>query len=348
MPKISVILPVYNSEKYLIDSLESLSKQTFRDFEIIAINDGSTDGSLEILKKYASNEPRLRIISRENKGITKTLNEGIELSKGEYIARMDADDICYPLRFEKQLEYLAENELDVCGTKYERIGTQTGIPNLPIDCNDCYFHLLLGSAMAHPSILIKSSVLKKYKYSENFKYAQDYELWCRMAINKVKMGNVPEVLLKYRYSSNNISGSKKNEQIYFASSAGKNYWHNVSISKGIPYPVCVIDLLNNDFEDLKNSLRSLLKLQERLISYHDKNDCFNNFLNKKMLILLGKLSVYGITPMLPFLKRLALKPKTKIIYSLLAITRVVVIKEKLKKMSSGLLKNKVNKILYEA
>ena len=349
MPKISVVLPVYNSEEYLIESLESISNQTFRDFEIIAINDGSTDNSLEILKNYARKEPRLRIISRENKGITKTLNEGIELSKGDFIARMDSDDICLPLRFEKQLEYIINKNLDVCGTKYQRIGLQTGIPDLPISCEDCYFRLLFGSAMAHPSILLRKSIIKKYRYNENFKYAQDYELWCRMALDKIKIGNVPEVLFKYRFSSNNISVAKKKEQSYFAQIAGKNYWENTDISRDIIYPLCSIDTLNNSFYDLNNSIKSLLKLQNRLTYYNINNNYFNRLFNSKYLILLSRLSVYGLLPMLPFLKRISgLSTKTKIIYSLMGLTRIVSIKEKSKEILPEPLKGEIKKILYKS
>ena len=215
MPKISVILPVYNSGKYLIESLESLSCQTFRDFEIIAINDGSKDNSLKLLEDYAKKESRLRIISRENRGITKTLNEGIYLAQGEYIARMDADDICLPNRFELQLEFIEKNNLDVCGTQYLKFGTLTGISNLPLKCEDCYATLLLNSPFGHPSILIKTKIIKNYKYNENVLYAQDYELWCRLAINKIRMGNLPNILLKYRYCSDSINCSEFNNSFIY-------------------------------------------------------------------------------------------------------------------------------------
>lgn len=343
MPRISVVMPVYNSAKFLVDALESISNQTFTDFEIIAINDGSTDKSLELLQNYAKKEHRLRIVSRENKGVTKTLNEGIDLATGEYIARMDADDISLPLRFERQLKYLVNNNLDVCGTQYERFGTKTGFSNMPINIEDCYYRLLLGSTMAHPSILIKKYVIAKYKYNDNIKYAQDYELWCRMALDKRKIGNVPEVLLKYRYSSNNISSSKSIDQINSAITTGTKYWVNIDISKGVPYPLCVIDSFNNNISDLKNSIMSLIILKNRL----NKNIYMSNILNSELLLLLGRLSVYGLNNILPFLKHIPnLNNKSKIICSLLALTRVMRIKDKLNNIIPSSIKAKICNYFY--
>ena len=343
MPKISVVMPVYNAEKYLIESLESLSNQTFRDFEIIAINDGSTDSSLKILQEYSKKEPRLRIISRENKGITITLNEGIDLAKGVYIARMDADDICLPNRFELQLEFLEKNNLDICGTQYLKFGTLTGISNLPLKCEDCYFALLLNSPFGHPSILIKTEIIKKYKYNENILYAQDYELWCRLAIYKIRMGNLPNILLKYRYCSDSITSSKKSQQKYFAQTIGKNYWYKNDISKDIPYPKSVIDTANKDKNDLKESLMSLVELQKRL-----KNSSYmNELLNSLQLMLIGRLSIYGLKSILPFLKRNKnIKTKTKFLYAFLALTRAMLIKEFIMNLLSNSLKEKIRNVLY--
>lgn len=344
MPKISVILPVFNAEKYLIESLESLSDQTYRDFEIIAINDGSTDNSLNILQEYAKKEPRLRILSRENKGITKTLNEGIDFANGEYIARMDADDISLPKRFELQLEFIEKNNLDICGTQYIKFGTLTGISNLPLKCEDCYFALLLNSPFGHPSILIKTEIIKKYKYNENIKYAQDYDLWCRMALDNIRMGNLPLVLLKYRYCSNSITSSKKPQQKYFAQSIGKNYWNKCEISKDIPYPICVIDTDNKNVNELKKSLQSLIELQKRFLD----SSYMNDLLNSLQLMLLGRLSIYGLNNVLSFLKRNKnIKTKTKFLYAFMALTKAMLIKEFIMNLLSNSLKEKIRKYLYE-
>lgn len=343
MPKISVILPVYNASKYLIKALESLSNQTFNDFEIITINDGSTDNSLELLEEYAKKEPRLRIISRENKGITRSLNEGIDLAKGEYIARMDSDDISLPQRFEKQLNFMSVNNLDVCGTQYERFGTKIGFSNMPINCKDCYYKLLLGTAMAHPSILIKKSVIEKYMYNESIKYAQDYDLWCRMALDKIKMGNTNEVLLKYRFSSDQISSAKNILQISYAQATGKNYWQNSDLVKDLSYPYCVIDSLNNNYKDLKITINSLLELHNRI----KQSDYMRKFILSLQRGMILRLSVYGLNSLLPLLKKIPdLNNKYKYFYSLIALTRAMIIKEKIKRIIPSNLRTIISNILY--
>lgn len=338
MPRISVILPVYNASKYLLESLESLSSQSFDDFEIIAINDGSTDNSLQLLQEYSKKEHRLRIVSRINKGITKTLNEGIDLAEGEFIARMDADDISLPQRFEKQLNFLENNNIDICGTQYETFGSLSEISNMPINCEDCYLRLLLGFSIAHPSFFVKKSILSKYKYNEKCKSAQDYELCCRMALGKVKMGNCPDVLLKYRYSPNSISSTRTKEQNSFALTSSKKYWEQMEITQDIPYPLCVIDSLNNNLDDLKNSMKSLIELHKRL----KDNNYMNGFIHSKQMLLLRRQSFYGLSNVLPFLKRIRnLNIKTKIIYSLMAITKVMKIKEYINKLLSNSSKQKI-------
>ena len=290
MPKISVILPVYNAEKFLNECLESLLNQSFKDFEIIAINDGSTDYSLELLKKYLKKDSRLRIISRENRGITKTLNEGISLSKGEYIARMDADDICFPERFESQLKILEKYNYDLCGTQIEKFGSISGISNYPISCEDCYRQLFFKSSFAHSSIMVKKAILTHFKYNEEIRYAQDYDLWCRMALNKVRMCNLPTVLLRFRCSSGQISSSKHYLQLQFAQKIAKNYWKFNDMTKDIYYPLCLLDSRNNSEEELKKSLDSLSKLQNRI---HNTN-YINNYIIKKQFNLLIRLSSCGL------------------------------------------------------
>ena len=128
-PIISVVMPVYNAESYLEEAIESVVSQTFKDFEFIIIDDGSSDNSLEIIKKFSKNDNRIFYISRENKGIIHSLNEGLNKSSGLYIARMDADDVSYPKRLEIQYNFMVENKLDICGGDYISIGQDGLIKN---------------------------------------------------------------------------------------------------------------------------------------------------------------------------------------------------------------------------
>lgn len=197
---ISVVMSVYNGEKYLVEAIESILNQTYENFEFIIINDGSKDNSVEIIKDYMKTDNRIVLIDRENKGLPYSLNEGINIAKGEYIARMDADDISLPTRFEKQIKYMEENKLDVCGSYIKLFGdnTKEQIVKYPINHDDIKFRLLFMSSLAHPTAILKKQIFGKVKYRDDYKVAQDYQLWCDVVNANFKIGNIPEVLLNYR------------------------------------------------------------------------------------------------------------------------------------------------------
>lgn len=198
--KLSVLMPVYNAEDYLIEAIDSVLNQTYRDFEFIIIDDGSQDGSSHIIKSYS--DPRIKYLRNEtNLRISKALNKGIALAGGKYIARMDADDVCHPQRFEQQLTYLEKHpEIDIVGswtcnfsdnfryynktkTKPEQIKVKT----------------LFGSPFIHPSVMGKAAIFKAYKYSPDFVPSEDYEFWNRLTFHKeVVAANLPSYLLNYR------------------------------------------------------------------------------------------------------------------------------------------------------
>lgn len=199
-PKISVLMSVYNGEKYLCEAIESILNQTFKDFEFLIINDGSTDKTGKILESYE--DSRIRIINnKENIGLTKSLNKGLKLAKGKYIARMDADDISLPKRFEKQVKFMDKNsEIAVCGTWLKLIGNNIGdIWKVPSDSETLRSLMLFYPALYHPTTFIRKALLEKYnlRYDESFICSQDYDLWARMA-EKLKISNLKEVLLFHR------------------------------------------------------------------------------------------------------------------------------------------------------
>jgi glycosyltransferase involved in cell wall biosynthesis len=221
VPEISVLMPVYNAEKYLKQAIESIIEQTFNDFEFIIINDGSTDTSLSIIEGYASRDQRIKLVSRENKGLVYTLNEGLGLSRGKYIARMDADDISFVYRFQKQYEFLQINdEYAVVGSKVELIDDE-GMPLIEMidiyehnDIDEAHINCLLGGAVImHPTALIrKASILAVGGYDERFKHAEDYDLWLRLA-EIGKLHNLNEVLLSYRQHLESIGYANREGQL---------------------------------------------------------------------------------------------------------------------------------------
>ncbi|MBA7489541.1 hypothetical protein ES702_00075 [subsurface metagenome] len=213
-PKITVVMPVYNGEKYLKEAIESILNQTFTDFEFIIINDGSTDSSFEIIQNYE--DERIKIINNEkNIGLTKSLNKALKVARSEYIARQDADDVSLPNRFERQTRYFEKYpELALVGTSiYEidengnTIGKNIALTNPGIK------NLLRGNKFTHGSVMFKKKVIDRLGgYNESLKYAQDYELWLRIA-KHYEVRNLPDTLYQLRSHSKKIGVSTSEREL---------------------------------------------------------------------------------------------------------------------------------------
>lgn len=212
---ISVILPVYNGEKYLKEAIESILNQTYKDFEFIIINDGSKDSSLEIIREYEKKDERIVVVSRENKGLIATLNEGMERAKGKYIARMDQDDISLPERFERQIKVMKNNNIMVCGT-YTKVIDEDGkyIKDgiVPTQDDEIVKKLLeCTNPLFHPTVMFKK--FDNIFYNEFAHNCEDYELWLKYTeIGKIE--NLPEYLLKYRIELSSITNSGRYLSFY--------------------------------------------------------------------------------------------------------------------------------------
>ncbi|MBS7562852.1 glycosyltransferase [Mucilaginibacter sp. Bleaf8] len=206
MPKISVILPVYNTELYIKEAVDSILNQTFKDFELLVINDASTDNTLHILQQI--NDDRLKIINNEtNLKVVKSLNKGLDLAQGEYIARMDADDIAHPQRFEKQLRFFETNpDVDFVGSWVQTFGSESNVMKAATEHDHIKVRLFFLNPIFHPAVMFKkqSFNVNGYRFDERFTNAEDYGMWVK-AIDTLKFANVPEILLKYRVHNNNVS-----------------------------------------------------------------------------------------------------------------------------------------------
>jgi glycosyltransferase involved in cell wall biosynthesis len=213
--KISVIMPVKDGEKYLSEAVDSILAQTNTNYEFIIIDDGSTDATPSILNGYI--DPRIvRIKNKQNVGIPTSLNEGIALAKGEYIARMDADDISLPERFEKQAAYLDHHlQIGVVGSSIKTINEQGHIIGSSSFSNDpelMEWVLLFGSPMAHPSVMMRTALVKKAGgYSTKYILSADYDFWGRLS-KHTKLANLSETLLYYRVHAESISIKNRTEQ----------------------------------------------------------------------------------------------------------------------------------------
>ncbi len=258
-PKISVVMSVYNGEKYLKEAIQSILQQTYQDFEFIIINDCSTDKTNEIIKSF--NDPRIKVIdNQENIGLTKSLNKGVGVAKGQYIARMDADDVSLPHRFKTQIEFLEKNfQYALVGSSYYQINdtgkirvyTKVLIGNLELHSG-----LLEQNWFVHGSVMIrKSAFISCNGYNEEFKYAQDYDLWLRLS-EHFKIANIEEPLYYWRSTPDCVSVLKKDKQMYYANLA-------VSLAKIRNIFVSVIVPTYNRPEMLREALKSIFAQTHR-------------------------------------------------------------------------------------
>ena len=212
-PRISVVLPVYNAEKYLEKAIRSILEQTFSDFELIIVNDGSIDQSENIV--LSIKDSRIYYVSNEcNMGIVRSLNKGIALARGEYIARMDADDISDKRRFEKQLAFLEDNpDIGLCGSSLKVLG-ENRILRYSGSNEEIQFDFLTHNAIAHPVVMFRKSLLLKYGFSYQSEYfpAEDYYLWVKLG-EVCQFYNLEEPLLEYRLHQESVSHSQRQNQM---------------------------------------------------------------------------------------------------------------------------------------
>lgn len=210
-PLVSVVMPAFNAEKYIPEAIESILNQTFKDFELIIIDDGSTDKTWNIIQEYAKKDGRIIPVRNEkNLKICKTLNKGVVLSKGVYIARMDSDDWSYPDRFEKQVEFMEKHQDVVVSGGYVEVSDENlatlYLKKYPLLDNDIRKKMFIYNPFTHPCVIFRSEELKLENpiYNHDFYDAEDYDLYFRLG-KKRKMANINDVLLKYRVSSGSIS-----------------------------------------------------------------------------------------------------------------------------------------------
>lgn len=207
MPKISVIMPVYNGEKYLREAIDSILAQTYTDFEFIIIDDGSADTSQQIVRSYT--DPRIRFYQNEhNMGVAATLNRGLDLAAGEYIARMDADDISLPTRFEFQVDFLDKHlHTAVVGCEVYFFDENGFIRNGGYSSNfrQMKVDLFFFCGLAHPSVMMRKSMVRRVGgYDLSFNGLEDYELWSRIS-DSYEITAIPHVLFKYRIHGSQVT-----------------------------------------------------------------------------------------------------------------------------------------------
>ncbi len=207
-PEVTVLLPVYNGEKYLRESLASLLGQSYRAFELLVIDDGSTDASLDIIESV--HDSRLKLVKNAgNQGLVYTLNRGLALAAGRFLMRMDADDIALPQRIERQLNFMrCHPTVGISGTWSRTFGAveKPWETRFPVGHEDIVAHMLFHTALSHPTAMMDLAQMRSHHlaYDKQAQHAEDYDLWVR-ASACFHLANVPEVLLSYRTHSKQVS-----------------------------------------------------------------------------------------------------------------------------------------------
>ena len=265
-------MPVYNAEKHLQEAIESILNQTFTDFELLLINEGSTDACDTIIRSFKDSRIRY-VINDENLKLIKTLNRGLQLAKGKYIARMDADDIAEPNRLQLQFEFMEANpNIGVCGTGFHSFGSVDSITNYPETDARIKFMALYQCPFCHPSVILRNSVVRENNltYSLNYPHAEDYEFWLRMG-RVSELANLQSVLLHYRQHDESVSVTEENTQIRLSEEIRKMYFQELGVNAS-PEELELFRKANYQYQSFDiDQVRALGKLLERMVSAGQKS-----------------------------------------------------------------------------
>lgn len=211
MKKLTVIMPVYNGEKYLKEALNSVLNQTFTFFDLLIFNDNSSDATASILEEYSKKDDRIVVVTKTNNvGPANLRNEGIDKANTPFIALLDADDIALPSRFEKQIQLLeADNELALCGTWFTIFGDKKEkIIKHAVEHADLKVQFLHSCGIGNSTVMFRKSALRELRFEHKYVPAEDYGLWSEFIANS-KFCNIPESLVRYRWHPGNISQTKE-------------------------------------------------------------------------------------------------------------------------------------------
>jgi glycosyltransferase involved in cell wall biosynthesis len=237
-PTVSIVMPVFNAERYLPAAVASVRAQTFGDFELVAVDDGSTDQSGVVLADAAAADARVRVITQGNAGGTAAMQAGVEASRGRYLARFDADDLMHPARLERQVAYLDDHPEVVALGSWVRLIDGRGrlLKTLPTPIGDADIQrdLLKGhTAIFHPSVVVRAEAMRTVGgYDPHFKLAQDLDLFLRLG-EVGRLANLPVPLIDYRLHANSVSEQKTAVQRGFVKDAVERAWARRGITDGV-------------------------------------------------------------------------------------------------------------------
>lgn len=298
-PLVTVFIPVYNAEQYLSEALESMLQQTYKNIEILLVDDGSTDHSVDVINSF--HDERIRLIqNEENKGIPYTRNVGLQEAKGKYMVIMDSDDISLPNRIEKQVDFLEKNsDIDAVGTYYLKFGgrwTRKIKSSTFTTPEALQIMLLFFSPIANPSSIVRLQTVKDHGITYNPEHfvAQDYGFWAQLS--KVgKLSIIPEYLLKYRSGHENITKKSKRDKQERRKRVINSIHEDLLNHYGIELPEEELDLFNEFFSYNYGSITNFKGLSQMVSKLKQWNEETNTFKHDTFLEVLDDAIMTGIT-----------------------------------------------------
>lgn len=282
-PLVSLLIPVFNGEKYIFECIESLLNQTYKNIEIIVVNDGSTDKTALIIQNF--NNPKIHLINHEkNKGVVEARNTCLKNASGKYYANIDADDIALPERLETQVRFMEQNpNIGVCGSFVEVFEAGTGVFTYPTTDEEIKIMLLFSSPFANSATIIRSEIIKNnnINYHTDFKPAEDFKLWTDLS-KFTRFANINKILVRYRIHKNQISGNKAYSSVSCVQDLRFN--NIIKIGKNINQndKEVHIKLIDNEVYSFAE-LDSVKKWKDCLIDANDTHDNYNSLLFNRFM-----------------------------------------------------------------
>ncbi|MBI1286915.1 MAG: glycosyltransferase [Flavobacteriales bacterium] len=276
-PLVTVLIPMYNAEDFVEQSVRSILEQTYTNFELLIIDDGSTDRSVPVVESFS--DQRIKLVRNEkNLKLIATLNKGLSLAKGKYIVRLDADDIAIKERIETQVSFMEEHpEVGLCGTWYEAFGDVSSVVRYPTDHQSLKYMSLYQCPIIHPSTIFRTSVIKEHglKYDLDYPHAEDYKLWGQFAMVS-QLANVPEVLLRYRLHDSNISKQQASTQKSNSIRIRTELFHELGLNVS-PNQLEAFMQMNHQVDNLTlEQLKSLGTLLSNMIVSNNNSSYLNS------------------------------------------------------------------------
>ncbi len=283
-PAITVLVPVYNAEKYLTEAIDSILNQSFTDFELLIINDGSTDKSEEIILSYS--DKRIKYVKNEtNLKLIATLNKGFALSTGKYIVRSDADDINYLNRLEMQFQSMEQNpNIVLLGTSFETFGTDISstVTRYAADHNTICLKHFYQIHLSHGTSIFRTETIRKHnlRFDSSYEHAEDYELWTRIA-QVGRLANLPQVLYKVRHHNQKVSHLYAEIQKQNSLRVKQKLFEQIGLSLSPKEINLFGKIAQHDYVFSEQFLTTSMALLEKIAAANDKNGIFErDFLNK--------------------------------------------------------------------